>query len=408
LHIAAATLNHRMTEWLLEHGAGVNHPGPNGRTPLDMADGTGWRRAGDLERYAPLAELLRRHGAEMTDRSAVALGETEWVRARQAGGKLQNPILSAGGLLSVAVRHNRPEMLRMLLDFGFDPNERTRTGDSDEPVVSWGLPLHHCAGLGKYDMAEMLLERGADPNGQVYCSGSVMYSALHAKDERMAALLERYGGFADAATLGHLCMTDKVRQMLADFDTGQLREGSHNPNGTLIAELLWAGLRGGCPDIVRLALTRVDWPPDHEDWFGKLWSPLPQGSARTEEEHARFLECFRLVLERTDPNARHSVSGRTALHDLATPEDETADRQAVNYAAMLLDAGARTNIRDNLLKSTPLGWACRWGAVEMAKLLLARGADPIEADAEAWATPRAWAEKSGNRAVLDLINLQTN
>jgi hypothetical protein len=52
-------------------------------------------------------------------------------------------------------------------------------------------------------MAEILLERGADPNGQVYASGSVMYSALHAGGHKMAALLERYGGFADAATVGH-------------------------------------------------------------------------------------------------------------------------------------------------------------------------------------------------------------
>jgi len=65
------------------------------------------------------------------------------------------------------------------------------------------------------------------------------------------------------------------------------------------------------------------------------------------------------------------------------------------FAIMLLDAGASTDVRDYLLKSTPLGWACRWKRAELAQLLLARGADPVEAGAERWATPKAWAEKSG-------------
>ena len=69
-----------------------------------------------------------------------------------------------------------------------------------------------------------------------------------------------------------------------------------------------------------------------------------------------------------------------------------------------LDAGARTDVRDDLLKSTPLGWACRWGRVPIVKELLRRGVDPVEPDAEPWATPRAWAEKMGHRAIGALLN----
>jgi ankyrin repeat protein len=76
----------------------------------------------------------------------------------------------------------------------------------------------------------------------------------------------------------------------------------------------------------------------------------------------------------------------------------------VQLATILLDAGARLDVRDDLLKSTPLGWACRWGRVEMVKLFLARGADPVEADAEAWATPRAWAEKMGYPEIVKLLD----
>jgi hypothetical protein len=37
------------------------------------------------------------------------------------------------------------------------------------------------------------------------------------------------------------------------------------------------------------------------------------------------------------------------------------------------------------------------------KLLLARGADPAEKDAEPWATPRAWAMKMKRPLVLALL-----
>ena len=75
----------------------------------------------------------------------------------------------------------------------------------------------------------------------------------------------------------------------------------------------------------------------------------------------------------------------------------------VQLATSLLDGGARLDVRDDLLESTPLGWTCRWGRVEMVKLFLARGADPVEADAEAWATPRAGAEKMQRPEIVELL-----
>ena len=83
--------------------------------------------------------------------------------------------------------------------------------------------------------------------------------------------------------------------------------------------------------------------------------------------------------------------------------DHVTEEEAAAFASALLDAGAKMDMRDDILKSTPLGWACRWGRVSAAKAMLERGADPLEPDAELWARPRAWAEKMGHDGVLTLL-----
>jgi ankyrin repeat protein len=73
------------------------------------------------------------------------------------------------------------------------------------------------------------------------------------------------------------------------------------------------------------------------------------------------------------------------------------------FARLLVDAGARLDIRDDLLLSTPLGWAVRWGRAGLVALLLERGAQVDEPDAEPWATPLAWARKRGHQELLALL-----
>jgi len=84
--------------------------------------------------------------------------------------------------------------------------------------------------------------------------------------------------------------------------------------------------------------------------------------------------------------------GLTTLHNIVARGDMTPEER-VAFATAILDAGARLDLRDHLLKSTPLGWACRWGQSPLVELFLERGADPVESDAEPWAAPLAWAEQ---------------
>lgn len=407
LHMASASLNEQLTDWLLKHGADVNHRGPGDRTPLDAASRVWWWKPGAPEGFAAVAQLLLKYGAELSPVSAVALGEADWLRAWHSQGNLHERKTtrlfdSADGLLTIAVKHDRPEILTLLLDMGFDPDERVRLEGLDEIVYSVGSPLWTCARSGKHSLAEILLKRGADPNAHVYAGGSVMYSAYVTKDELMVKLLERHGGFVDADTAGHLRLTDQARQLLTDHDAGRLRPGAFHGE-SLERHLLWAGLRGGDPEIVRMTLDRIQWAGDDPEWFGLLWAPLPRHDNRSAEDHQMYLACFRQVLKRSGPNITHPTVRRTILHDVAALDETVTAEEALDFAILLLDAGARLDVRDNLLLSTPLGWACRWGRVELVKLFLERGADPMESTAEPWATPRAWAQKMGHTAVLDFL-----
>jgi ankyrin repeat protein len=402
LHVAAESMNEPLVAWLLQHGADVTRRAPNDRTALDLAAEL---KGDSAEQFAAVAGTLRRHGAPLTARSAVALGEAEWIACKTGLPACLVPT-EGSGLLTIAVKHDQPEMLAPLLELGLHPDERVRVEGLDEATFSWGSPLWHCAGRGKHAMAELLLTHGADPNAQVYASGSPVFQAYGQRDWKMVELLERYGGVAEATTAGLYRRAELAKRMLYDRPPGLSPSAGNLFAGETVAEqLLWGAACGGDPEIVRMVLEQVDWARGDPRWYTILEQPLRiwnHGAghwASPEWDRGTYLTCFRLVLERCDPNVRGRF-GLTILHDVAGSRGHVTPEERVAFATMLLDAGARTGVRDELLNSTPLGWACRWGRVEMVKLLLARGADAVESDAEPWASPRAWAQKMGHGAAL--------
>jgi ankyrin repeat protein len=415
LHAAAAALDEAMAAWLLDHGADANARGRDNRTPLDVGAALPrWRRPESAAQFARMAALLRGHGAALAARSAVALGEADWLRARHAEGALVNAIAvdvfePSNGLLSIAVKHGRPEMVLLLLDFGFDPNERTRVDGLDELEFTSGQPLWIAAASGKLPLAEILLQRGADPNASVYASGSPLSAAYgHGRREpRMIELLTRHGGVVTPVMAGLYRETGRARDMLSGAGQAPVSDDTHAGH-TVAEQLLWGGACGGDPEIVRMALERVDWPRDNPRWYRMLEQPLriwnhgPWPWAKLDWDRSTYVTCFRLMLERCDPNVRGRF-GLTMLHDVAASREQVTADERVAFSTLLLDAGARLDGRDELLKSTPLGWACRWGRTELVRLLLERGADPIEREAEPWATPMAWAEKMRHNDVRALL-----
>jgi ankyrin repeat protein len=390
LHWAAARAWERVTIWLLDRGAAVNARAKNGDTPLDLV-------ARDIKPSSPdrsrlttrLAELLLGRGATQTVKWAVASGDAEWVRARHREGRLSGP----DDLLSHAIRSGRDDMVRLLLELGFDPDESGVLAGMDDIVPTWGSPLRECAIGGRVAMAEILLAHGANPNTNVYAASSALYEAHVRGHAAMVSLLERHGARHTPAFVADLGLVEQAAHLLAEDAAGRTLTGFAASGSTVAEDLLWGAMGNDSPAIVRLALERIDWTPDDRRWYrfleNGMYSPAHP-------------ENFRLVLARSHPDMSGPWNA-TLLHQITAARGRLSADERLTLATLVLDAGARLDLRDTVLCSTPLGWACRWGRIELVRLFLDRGADPIEADAESWARPRAWAEKMKRRDVIDAL-----
>ena len=390
LHAAAAAMNGVMVAWLLNRRANARKQDLNGWTPLDRAALAGDPRNGSGADFPAIARLLLAHGAGVTIRAAVALADAARIRELVAAdpGVLREIDWRTGGLLALAVRHGHIDIVRLLLDLGADVDERTTLRELEEPTPSWGSPLWFAARAGRHDIAELLLDRGADPNANVYASGWAIDHAYRRGDERMRQLLLERGAKPQPWTIAMAHDAGAARRMLAEDESEEVAR-----------ELVWSAACNGCPAIVEMALPRLAWAADDPRWHWVLIQPIRSVGDRADDDD--FFACMALLLRRgIDPNITRR--GETALHFAAAQANPT-EAQRVRFAAMLLDHGSRLDVRDELLQSTPLGWACRWGRKELAELLIARGAPVDEPDAEAWATPLAWAEKMGHAEIAALL-----
>jgi ankyrin repeat protein len=398
LHVAAWKHNSEMVAWLLDRQASADVRDVEGKTPLDYAAIVAGWSAND--RFFPFLEnvriepahfhetvrWLRAKGAELTPRAAVAIGDQQAVLQMHREGRLINEIhFYRGGLLAIAVRVHRSAMVSLLLDLGFDPNEPAAS--TEDGRESWGMPLWFAAVCGRHEIAQRLLARGADVNAIVHACGDALSIAHATGDERMKSLLLEHGA---RTTVEHVAASRDRETAKAILD-GTLAAHSLNveePSPTDLAEqMLWAA-GGSDPEIVRMCLPHMKRKRDDPWWNYVLM-------------HAALPDSFKLILEHgVDPDVA-TGGGYTTLHHLATAHVNEEGRLA--RATMLLDAGASLSQRESLLKSTPLGWACRWGRLDLVELYLARGADAVESAAEPWATPLAWAMKCGHQDIAELI-----
>jgi ankyrin repeat protein len=252
------------------------------------------------------------------------------------------------------------------------------------------MPLWYAALAGRLDIVRLLLDRGADPNANVYASGWPLGNAWGHEDESVKRLLLERGAKLQPYMVAEMHDVDGAKQLLAA-----------NPPEDVVHELLWSAADHGCPEIVSLALPHLKWPLDDLRWYWVLMQP-PRDEGRDEADNEALFRCMDILLQHgIDPNIRRF--GQTILHFIAARHGSRSDAARVRFAAMLLDHGARLDLRDDLLKSTPLGWACRWGREGMVRLLIERGAPVHEPEAEPWATPEAWAQTMKQEGVIAIL-----
>src|SRR5262249_26878782 len=260
LHHAAQYGLLRVVNWLLDHGADVNKPSQpdfwrwKGRTSLEFAV---WEYAAETGRSTreAMAALLIERGAELTPIAAAALGRWDYFAS------CAPDLLQGKAVLQAAVRGDRPEVLRRLLELGLDPNERMQLGQLEEQTFSSGGPLLEAVNTGRIDMARLLLAHGADPNASVYTAGSAIGAAYnggsprtHAPDQAMIDLMVEHGGWIDAGSVGYMGNVEAAGRMLQGGGDprlgsgaggeGRLVGGGRGPRAPSARQ--WVG-RGGAP-----------------------------------------------------------------------------------------------------------------------------------------------------------------
>lgn len=380
LHRAVGGGVHELAALLLDRGANVHAILSSARglaggfwTDLQAIDLAIWhgRRPGDRR----MIRLLLEHGATCDLTVAAALGDIERVRRMLDAEpqRIRETRPSGRRPLAAAIEAGHDSIARLLLERGVDPNW-------GEPTAPKGRALQTAASAGKRELVELLLACGADPNSGVDSSGNAVFAAA---TPEIRALLVARGGTPDPYDTSWIDDDEELRRVAGD------------PKQTVRVSAAFAMVVGdGRRDRLERLLTA-----------GLRVPSVLTGCQSYLLTHADMLRT--LLAHGMSPDLMN-WQRQTLLHHICRQPEmkrwiSSGVADAVQKAAILLDAGANISARDEEYRSTPLAWAARSGAVEMVKFLLSRGVPTSLPDDEPWATPLAWAGRRQHAKVVSIL-----
>jgi ankyrin repeat protein len=151
-----------------------------------------------------------------------------------------------------------PEIVRLLIDSGADPNARTTGRGSEAPGPGSETPLHWAASSDDVDVAQALIDGGADletPDGSI---GTPLDNAVGYGCWHVARLLVTCGVRVEKVWhAGALGMLDRLEALLvADIDPEQISQGFWHACA--------AGQRRAAERLLR-AGADLNWEPDYAE-----------------------------------------------------------------------------------------------------------------------------------------------
>ena len=427
MHWAALTRNTTIVDLLLERGADINAQRPDGARPLDLTNGDYWfRRNRDVPIASPPHEVfvgyLVAKGADYDICVAAKVGDAERVHELlEHDPSLANrvpdyctyynalPLVNALGGSNTGANNSHTETVKVLLECGADPT-------TPEPgMAPNGRAVMAAVSSGNIEMVKTFLEQGADPNGPVESSGTPVGRAAGNKQWDILKLLLHYGGtfpdymdlsdvdsealaavYGDVLPLKYYVDVEDTDTLSARFDEDPeaIREALHLSLGS------YMGFR---TKVLRLCLGRDSDVAKTVHCYDLIYK-----LHRLDEDEV--LEPFTFLLEAgmtpNDPNwLRVTPLHLLVLGATSHGTDGSAYRPHPKMMKLFIEHGADLNARDEDYRSTPLGWAARWGRKEAVEMLLERGAQINLPDDPPWATPLAWARKKGHAEIEELLRV---
>jgi len=277
--------------------------------------------------------------------------------------------------------------------------------------------LHEAARSGAYGSIQQLIEQGADPFAIDRRGATPLHwAASQGSDEAIQSLLDslslekraqilRTVDLHGLTALDYAEANSRIRAAIALVRNGAVRSGEDLTEGACSEGAVDAVLLGRVGDLQELLKESASYfsisvgdctlSSDPREWSLLHLATAVAAAAAVTSESAT--EIVRQLLAHGIDATREDAYGQSPVYFAVK-----AGR--LDLVQLLLDSEAREVNHLDFLDHTPLSYAAMTGREEVAKLLLAKGADADHADQDGLSA-RDWALENGHENLVDALSV---